>query len=415
MHGIHLKRSTVYVLLACWLGWLITAAGRQISDIVKDEMQETMELSKLIEVSLTIDVSFWIGYIITALVLGIVSDRIGRKKIIYISLFLFSIPTGLISIMPWQYFIYIRFFQGLSIGGFFPVAVALLGDLYPVKSRSKAVGRFVSGGIFGAVVGWLVAGIADDFLGTWQFGFLLMVPPIIIIAAINYFYLEESPKIKIIPNPNDLESSSVLGSIKSLLKNRFLVIALLFCALDLFTLWVVDDWLPYFLKKIYLISSMEAAFFRALSAVIGIVGILFFGYYADKIGRRKALIIAVSGGIISTIFLVIISVLKLPFVLMYPAASAVGFFALGEFAAIYVLVMENAKNHFGTAMGLCIFLGNAIALTGGPLSALLADNTFIGLYAFVIVPLIALAIRLPLSLIAKDPAFIGFSATKEKD
>ncbi|HUX99228.1 MAG TPA: MFS transporter [Candidatus Deferrimicrobium sp.] len=406
------NRSSAYILLACWLGWLITASGRQVSDIVKNEMEVALGLTSRLQVSIVIDLSFWVGYIITALVLGIISDRIGRKRIIYISLILFSIPTGLIFLSTPTTFIIIRFFQGLAVGGFFPVAVALLGDIHEVKERSKAVARFVSGGVFGAIIGWLVAGIIYDAVGSWQMGFVIFVPPIITIGLVNYFLIEESPKVI---GLKEKPSVSAIETIKSLLKNRFLIIALLFCGLDLFTLWLVDDWIPYYVKEIFLISSTEAAIFRAASAFAGIIGILFFGYYSDKFGRRRSLIIAVIGGLASTISLLLVSVLKLSFIYMYPLSAAVGFFALGEFAAIYVLVMENAPdNRYGAAMGLCIFIGNAIALTGGPLAAVLSDYTLLGLHAFLIVPLIALALRLPLSLIAKDPAFISFGEKPTK-
>jgi MFS family permease len=140
-----------HTLLATFLGWLITAAGRQVSDIVKDEIQVTLGLEKRWQVSLVVDLAFWIGYLITALLLGIWSDKIGRKKIIYFSLLLFSIPTGLLYLTNIYTFVYVRFFQGLAVGGFFPVAVALLGDLNAVSTRSKAVSRFVSGGVFGAI------------------------------------------------------------------------------------------------------------------------------------------------------------------------------------------------------------------------------------------------------------------------
>ena len=400
-------------LLATFLGWLITASGRQVSDIVKNEMQVTLELDKRWQVSLVVDLSFWIGYIITALILGILSDKVGRKKIIYLSLFLFSIPTGLIYLTNIYTFIYVRFFQGLAVGGFFPVAVALLGDLNEVNKRSKAVGQFVSGGIFGAILGWLVAGIVYDKSGSWQLSFLVFVPPIVGMAIANYFLLEEPPIIGKAMESEE-KTISILTTIKTLLKNRFLVIALLFCALDLFTLWAVDDWLPYYVKEVFAISSTEAAIFRAASAIAGILGVLFFGFYADRFGRKKALITAVIGGL-SSVFLLFIASLTLPFIYMYPLSASVGFFGLGEFAAIYVLVMENAPaSRRGTAMGLCIFIGNAIALTGGPLAALLSDYTILGLTAFLVVPLIGIAIRLPLSLIAKDPAFIGISDKKEE-
>jgi len=167
-------------------------------------------------------------------------------------------------------------------------------------------------------------------------------------------------------------------------------------------------------REIFFISATEAAMFRAASALAGIVGILALGFVADKYGRKKTLTIAVIGGLLSTVGLLLVAVLEAPFIYMYPFAGAVGFFALGEFAAIYVLVMENAPSHrYGTAMGLCICIGNSIALTGGPIAASLSMYTIIGLHAFMIVPLIAIVIRLPLSLKAKDPAFVGIGQKKE--
>lgn len=402
-----------HTLFAVFCGWLITAAGRQVSDIVKNEMQVTLGLNERWQVSLVVDMTFWIGYLITALLLGIWSDKIGRKKIIYFSLLLFSIPTGLFYLTNIYVFVYVRFFQGLAVGGFFPVAVALLGDLNEVSTRSKAVGRFVAGGIFGAILGWVTSGVVYDASGSWQLSFLVLVPPIVGVAVINYLWLEESPLAKR-PVEAKADTISAFVTIKGLLKNKFLVIALLFCALDLFTLWVIDDWLPYYVKAVFGISSTETAIFRAVSAIAGILGILFFGYYSDKFGRKKALITAVIGGLSSVILLAVVS-FTLPFQYMYPLTAAFGFFCLGEFAAIYVLVMENAPpSRHGTAMGLCIFIGNAIALTGGPMAALLSDYTILGLTAFLVVPFIAIAIRLPLSLIAKDPAFLGIGGQKEK-
>ena len=67
------NHKTGIVLLACWMGWLITAAGRQVSDIVKQEMQVALGLENELEISLAIDLSFWVGYIITALLFGILS------------------------------------------------------------------------------------------------------------------------------------------------------------------------------------------------------------------------------------------------------------------------------------------------------------------------------------------------------
>ncbi|MBD3230889.1 MAG: MFS transporter [Candidatus Lokiarchaeota archaeon] len=413
------RGSKIFSLIILFLGWAITTANRQISDIIKKQIR--LEFFGALEgyyteLSLIMDVSFWVFYIITALLVGMYSDKVGRKKIIFISLFLFTLT----SIMTWltphrnlPFLVFARSLSGAAVGPFFPISVALIGELFEVKKRGKAIGTFVGGAAIGAMFGWVIAGLSVDFLNSWRLAFLFLSVPILIIGFISWIFLKESPlyvnKPKKINLKNDLESTNnKISSLKGLLSNKFLVIAISLAALDLFSLWVHDDWIATYLIDVYSFEETQAAIYRALSGIGGFLGIVLFGIISDKIGRKKALATSLLGLIVILLLFITLgpTIYLYGIYYLYIFSFFTGFFAIAEFAAVYNLVLENSSDYwFATAMGFVVFFGNGFALIGGPSASLLADLTFIGANAYLLVPIIAILIRIPLTLIAKDPAF----------
>jgi EmrB/QacA subfamily drug resistance transporter len=127
-------------------------------------------------------------YLLTATISGPIygklSDLFGRRPIIIfaISLFLIaSVGAGLSQEM-WQ-FILFRGLQGLGGGAVFPVALAVVADLYTPAERGKYLG------LFGAVVGvssllgpWIGGFVTDNF--GWHWIFFINVPIGLISLAI---------------------------------------------------------------------------------------------------------------------------------------------------------------------------------------------------------------------------------------
>jgi len=137
-------------------------------DIVKIMVQEEFSLRRL-ELSLALDAAFWVAYIITALIGGILSDRIGRKKIIVVSFLSFgtaSFITGFAGNLT-QLTIF-RFMTGASIGAFFPAATAFIADAFPKRKRSRAIGIYLTGWYVGAVLGWVIAGYIVTTYNSWK-------------------------------------------------------------------------------------------------------------------------------------------------------------------------------------------------------------------------------------------------------
>ena len=107
---------------------------------------------------------------------GKLSDLYGRRPIFIWAVGLFlaaSVLAGLSQEM-WQ-FILARGLQGLGGGAVFPIAFAIIADLYPPEERAKYGALF--GGVFGlsSVLGPLLGGFVTDNFG-WPWIFFLNVP-----------------------------------------------------------------------------------------------------------------------------------------------------------------------------------------------------------------------------------------------
>jgi MFS family permease len=113
------------------------------------------------------------GIILTPL-LGILADILGRKRIVVVSLFIFSLSGLACAIVEdFGWLIVFRFIQGMGTAGLGSLNVTLIGDLFSGKERSKAMGYnssvlSVGTGIYPAIGGVLAA------IG-WHYPFLLSV------------------------------------------------------------------------------------------------------------------------------------------------------------------------------------------------------------------------------------------------
>jgi EmrB/QacA subfamily drug resistance transporter len=107
---------------------------------------------------------------------GKLSDLYGRRPIFIwaVGLFLVASVFAGLSQEMWQ-FILARGLQGLGGGAVFPIAFAIIADLYPPEERAKYGALF--GAVFGlsSVLGPLLGGFVTDTFG-WPWIFFLNVP-----------------------------------------------------------------------------------------------------------------------------------------------------------------------------------------------------------------------------------------------
>ena len=128
------------------------------------------------------DLYVWVVtiYLLTSTISGPIygklSDLFGRRPIIIFAVSLFLIASVLAGLsQSMEQLILFRGLQGLGGGAIFPVALAVVADLYTPSERGKYLGLF--GAVFGVsfLIGPAIGGLITDTVG-WHWIFFVNVP-----------------------------------------------------------------------------------------------------------------------------------------------------------------------------------------------------------------------------------------------
>src|SRR5215218_10915680 len=162
----------------------------------------------------TISVPFW----------GKLSDIYGRKPIFMIGIVIFLVGSALSGLSQnMGMLILFRGIQGIGAGSLFPVALAIIGDLFTPQERGKYQGLF--GAVFGIafVVGPLVGGFLTENI-SWHWIFYVNIP----IGLVSLFFIFRLlPTVK---NPRATRNFDILGGLIFTIATAFLLIGLTYKA-----------------------------------------------------------------------------------------------------------------------------------------------------------------------------------------
>ncbi|MDR3709901.1 MAG: MFS transporter [Capsulimonadaceae bacterium] len=105
---------------------------------------------------------------------GMLSDRIGRKKVIVTSVFLLVIPTILAATSPsLNALVFWRLVQGVFLPGIFCVSMAYVNEEYQAGGAGKAMAFYITGNVLGGFMGRFISGLLADHFG-WRSPFLVL-------------------------------------------------------------------------------------------------------------------------------------------------------------------------------------------------------------------------------------------------
>jgi EmrB/QacA subfamily drug resistance transporter len=166
-------RTRIEILVAVLLGIFLAALDNTIVStalpVIIDDLQGN-------------DVYVWAftSYLLTATISGPIygklSDIFGRRPIFMIGVGVFLLGSALCGLSQemWQ-FIAFRGLQGLGAGALFPIALAIIGDIFAPSERGKYQGFF--GAVFGVsfLLGPAIGGIITDNFG-WHWIFFVNIP-----------------------------------------------------------------------------------------------------------------------------------------------------------------------------------------------------------------------------------------------
>lgn len=306
------------------------------------------------------------GYAVSRTVLlpfvGKLSDRHGRKRIIFIGLLVFSL-TSFAYVLANNVFslLAIRLLQGVAAGFVQPISQAYIGDIAPEGEEGKWMGFFNATFLIGWGCGPLMGGVLAEYLGMDAAFYAMGGLNVLAFLGVTLF-LPEVPRRK--------KGTGTEPSFKEIMSSKMSWGLFSFQIGDAAHRGIVQTFVPVFASlTIGLSSSLIGMILSLLVLGAGVIQI-FSGRLADKLDKRVVVIIGSLGILVS----------------MAVVPEAVGFWSLilllsiaiiGDATALpsaSALVIEEGRK-YGMGMSMAMFnMGLGVGMSLGPILAGLASD-----------------------------------------
>lgn len=238
---------------------------------------------------------------------GHISDRWSKSFSIPISLLLYGFLLSLIGILgrrSFYIFIAALMFIGILAGFYHTAAISLILDLFDEKSRGKAQSVHSSGGRIGSAIGPTLVGVIFLARRPWSDVYLVLSIPVICISIL--LFLKRVGK-NIERSRANLNRVDNYGD-PSLKSETTMILSALLLLTAVRAIGTIQNEMISFILPTYLTtqghSQATAAFLFGWIAVSGILGVLFGGYLADRIGLLRFLMLAYAFQGVTTALLV---------------------------------------------------------------------------------------------------------------
>ena len=311
------------------------------------------------------------GTVIGALLGGIPSNRMGRKKtLLWIGIFYSVSALGSAFANDPYIFAFFRFLGGLGVGASTIAAPAYISEIAPAQNRGKLVGMYQFNIVLGILAAYLsnylISGIHDE---DWRFMLgAEAIPAILYTLAV--FTVPKSPRWLLLKNRDD-EAMEVLeqlqlktnltelgkdihqsieeGKGETIFNKKYRFIVTLAFLIAFFNQWSGINAFLYYAPRIF-----EEAGLGASTALLGSIGIgatnfvftLIGIYLIDRLGRKQLMYIGSIGYIIS------LSLVSMAFFLNWTGMAVPIFLflfiaahAVGQGTVIWVFISEIFPNH----------------------------------------------------------------------
>jgi MFS family permease len=249
-----------------------------------------------------------------ALVFGILGDRLGRKYTFLVTIALMGVATAAIGFLPtyaaigvWApiLLVTLRALQGLALGGEYGGAAIYVAEHAPRHKRGFYTG-FIQGSVVGGFILSLVvvlstnAIVGKDSEWAWRIPFIFSLALLAVSLWIR-MKLSESPVFQAMKEAGETAKNPLKESFDSWAKIKRLLAAMIGIAAGLTVIWYTAQFQAlYFLQNALRIDDTAAQIIVGAGALASLFWFVFFGWWSDRVGRKKPMII----GYVLTILLI---------------------------------------------------------------------------------------------------------------
>jgi MFS family permease len=237
-----------------------------------------------------------IGAVAGGIIFGILSDYYGRVRVLTWTILLFAVFTGLCAFAQgyWDLLIY-RTIAGLGLGGEFGIGMALVAEAWPASKRARACSYVALGWQAGVLCAALLTPALLPSIG-WRGMFLVGLIPGVVAFAVRWYVGEPKIFTDRVAKPRTMAPLRML--VKDVPTTKISLGMFILCSVQNFGYYGVMIWLPSYLSTRFGFGLTQSALWTAVTILGMAFGIWVFGVFADKVGRRPALLTFQAGAFV---------------------------------------------------------------------------------------------------------------------
>lgn len=336
-----------------------------------------------------------------SILIGNVSDRIGRRAVLLPALLVFSALSGAAGLATgFTMLLAARTLMGAAEGAFLPASVAAVAEASLPRRRGFNQGLQLGAfALFGFGIAPILATQLLQVLPSWREVFMIVALPGIVLAWLLSRVLRDTPSGALIPasatRPERQPWSMVLRA-----RNVWLGAGCLLCAMS--CIFVVGAMVPNYLVDHLHLAPLTMGWVMSGMGWGGFVGEFSVAGISDRIGRRAATALAFLGAAVCTWFLA--HAPADPWTL-FAWLSATSFFALGLTSVLAGPIASEAVHPTLISSSVGVIAG-AGEIFGGGIAPVIAGSVAqrYGIANIFWIPLVGLCLGLLLSAFLKETA-----------
>ena len=356
-----------------WIVWLILAATyvfvtfhRMSAGVVRSDLEEAFKIGAAQFAN--IGSMYFYAYFIMQIPSGILADKIGPKKTVFIFSIIAALGSICFGLAPALGVAYIsRFFVGIGVSVVFVCLIKIQSRWFYSRNFALMIGFAGLAANLGAIIAQTPLVIAVETFG-WRRTFIYMGIIMVIFAILTLLFVRDDPTEMGLPGMDEIENRpiatsniNVMKALGSILSNpKTWTISLVYIGLYTGYTVFLGTFGVSFLMSNYSITKIQAANYIIATVIGSAVSGLVIGYLSDKIKRRKSILIFSS--IATLILWIVLIYVKLPLGLLTPYLFVFGFL-MTAFTLCWTVGNEvNDRRLSGMSTGVvnCIgFLGAA--------------------------------------------------------
>ncbi|HEX4696539.1 MAG TPA: MFS transporter [Candidatus Udaeobacter sp.] len=229
--------------------------------------------------------AFFVTYMISAPILGLLADRMSRWIIVGSAVILWSLASGGSGLAATFSILFAtRIFVGIGEGGYGPAAPTILADLFPIEIRGRVMAVFYTAIPVGSALGYVIGGVVGAHFG-WRWAFYLVTLPGLLLGLLCFW--QRDPRVTG-PHFGQESARRGLGDYLRLFRTRSYLINCVAQTLMTFVTGGLGFWAAAYLRYRNQSPDVGMTIFGLITVVAGLVSTLLGGIIADRLRSRFA-------------------------------------------------------------------------------------------------------------------------------